>query len=74
MQEDLTKIKRIRNGDIDAFGELVDKYRNRLFGFLVKMTGSSMTRRKYFRRFSSVPTVTLTDTTTDGCFLPGFTA
>jgi len=40
MQEDLTKIKRIRNGDIDVFGELVDKYRNRLFGFLVKMTGS----------------------------------
>jgi len=40
MQEDMAQIKRIRNGDVEAFGELVDKYKNKLFSFLVKLTGS----------------------------------
>ncbi|NLM12032.1 MAG: RNA polymerase sigma factor [Clostridiaceae bacterium] len=40
MQEDQTQIKRIRDGDIEAFEELIDKYKNKLFSFLVKMTCS----------------------------------
>lgn len=40
MHEDLVQINRIRNGDIEAFGELVDKYKKGLFSFIVKMTGS----------------------------------
>ncbi|NLX77042.1 MAG: sigma-70 family RNA polymerase sigma factor [Clostridiaceae bacterium] len=40
MHEDLAHIKRIRDGDIEAFEVIVDKYRNKLFSFLVKMTCS----------------------------------
>lgn len=40
MQDDLTQIKRIRNGDIEAFEEIVDRYKNKLYSFLVKMTCS----------------------------------
>lgn len=40
MQEDLAQITKIQNGDIEAFEELVEKYKNKLFSFLVKMTCS----------------------------------
>lgn len=40
MHEDLALATRIRNGDIDAFEELVEKYKNKLFSFLIKMTYS----------------------------------
>ena len=40
MHEDPAHIKRIRDGDIEAFEVIVDKYRNKLFSFLVKMTCS----------------------------------
>ncbi|HEY8420357.1 MAG TPA: RNA polymerase sigma factor [Thermoclostridium sp.] len=40
MHEDLMLVKRIQNGEIKAFEELVDRYRNRLYSFLLKMTCS----------------------------------
>mgnify|MGYP000940897963 CR=1 FL=1 len=41
MQEETTQITRILNGDIEAFEELVEEYKHKLFSFLVKMTYST---------------------------------
>lgn len=59
MQEDLTQIKRIRSGDTEAFEGLVNKYKNRLYSFLVKMSCSrqdaeEILQEAFIRAFNSI--------------------
>jgi len=39
MQEDLALIERVRNGEQEAYAELVNKYKQRVFVFLLRMLG-----------------------------------
>ena len=36
---DLAAVEAVRGGDLEAYRELVDRYRDRLFGVLIRMTG-----------------------------------
>lgn len=40
MQDDIALVTRIENGDMKAFEQLVNEYKNKLFSFLMKMTYS----------------------------------
>jgi RNA polymerase sigma-70 factor (ECF subfamily) len=52
-------IQRARQGDRSAFAELVDKYRNRIFGYLLRMVGNredalDLAQETFLRVFSSL--------------------
>jgi len=59
MDEDLRIISRFRSGDIEAFSELVRKYQNGVYSFMLRMIGSEadaqdLTQQVFIRAFKGL--------------------